>query len=107
MIYVDAPIWKKSPNGRKSYAHMVADSLEELHEFAKRIGVKPHFFHRSKTAPHYDITSEQHGVAVAHGAKEVDSREVLAKGKNLLPVKLGPLSDAIRQAAENIRGPQS
>jgi hypothetical protein len=87
VIYVDAAEWKKSPTGRKSYAHMVADSLEELHEFAIRIGVKKHFFHRSKTAPHYDITSEQHVVAIAHGAKLVDSREVLAKGKLLLPAK--------------------
>lgn len=48
MIYVDAATWKK-PNGRKAYAHMVADSIEELHEFAAKIGVKPHFFHRSST----------------------------------------------------------
>lgn len=103
MIYVDAAEWKKSPTGRKSYAHMVADSMEELHAFAERIGVKKHFFHRSKTAPHYDITSEQHVVAIANGATLVDSREVLAKGKLLLPAKLGPLSDAIRQFAKETR----
>lgn len=103
MIYVDAAEWKKSPKGRKSYAHMVADSMEELHAFAERIGVKKHFFHRSKTAPHYDITSEQHAVALSHGAKLVDSREVLAKGKLLLPSELGPLSDAIRQFAKETR----
>ena len=87
MIYVDAAEWKKSPTGRKSYAHMVADSLEELHTFAAKIGVKPHFFHRSKTAPHYDITNEQHVVAIANGAALVDSRVVLAKGKLLLQSK--------------------
>ena len=103
MIYVDAAEWKKSPNGRKSYAHMVADSLEELHAFAPTIGVKPHFFHRSKTAPHYDITSDQHTIAIEHGAVLVSSREVLAKGKLLLPVKLGPLSDAIKQFAKETR----
>lgn len=103
MIYVDAAEWKKSPNGRKSYAHMVADSMEELHAFAERIGVKKHFFHRSKTAPHYDITSEQHSVAIAAGAQLVPSREVLAKGKLLLPSTLGPLSDAIRQFAKETR----
>jgi len=86
MIYVDEAIWK-SANGRKSYAHMVADSLEELHQFAAKIGVKPHFFHRSKTAPHYDITSDQHAVAIANGAVLVSSREVLAKGKLLLKEK--------------------
>lgn len=100
MIYVDAAEWKKSPTGRKSYAHMVADSMDELHEFARKIGVKPHFFHRSKTAPHYDITSDQHVVAIANGAQLVTSREVLAKGELLLPAELGPLSDAIREFAE-------
>lgn len=85
MIYVDAADWKKSPNGRKSYAHMVADSLEELHEFSTLIGVKRHFFHNSKAAPHYDITSEQHVIAIENGALLVSSREVLTKGKLLLP----------------------
>jgi len=104
MIYVDAAVWKKSPTGRKSYAHMVADSIEELHLFAEQIGVKKHFFHRSKTAPHYDITSEQHPLALANGALLVSSREVLAKGKLLLPSELGSLSDAIRQFAKSTRG---
>jgi hypothetical protein len=103
MIYVDAAVWKKSPKGRKFYAHMVADSMGELHEFACKIGVKPHFFHRSKTAPHYDITSDQHLVAIANGAQLVDSREVLAKGKLLLPSQLGPLSDAISEFASQHR----
>jgi hypothetical protein len=85
MIYVDAATWKKSPNGRKSYAHMAADSIEELHEFAERIGVKRHFWHASKTAPHYDITTEQHALALQHGALLVSSREVLEKSKHLLP----------------------
>lgn len=88
MIYVDKAVWKKSPNGRKTYAHMVADTLWELDEFAKLIGVKSHFFHRSKTAPHYDITSEQHEVALKNGAVLVTSREVLKKGKNLLKLDL-------------------
>ncbi len=103
MIYVDAAEWKKSPAGRKSYAHMVADSMEELHTFAERIGAKKHFFHRSKTAPHYDITSEQHAVAIANGAQLVTSRVVLAKGKLLLPANLGPLSDAIREFSSTRR----
>lgn len=84
MVYVDSPIWKKSETGRKSYAHMVADTLPELHEFALKIGVKKHFFHRHPTCPHYDITSLQHNDAVANGAKVVSSKIVLKKGKNAL-----------------------
>ena len=68
MIYVDQPIYKKSPNGRKSYAHMIADNFEELHEFAAKIGVKKHFFHSKSLYKHYDITSDQHAIALENGA---------------------------------------
>ncbi len=84
MIYVDAPVFMK-PNGRKKYAHMVADTLEELHAFAAQIGVKPHFFHKAKSGWHYDITSEQHPTAIAAGAKLVESRDLLPIAKNLGP----------------------
>lgn len=61
MIYVDPPVWKKSPNGRKSYGHMVADTLEELHSFAEQVGIKRHFFHKQRSGMnHYDITEDQH-----------------------------------------------
>lgn len=78
MIYVDSPIFKKSPNGRKSYAHMVATSLTELHDFAPSIEVKPHFFHKHIRLSHYDITSEQHVIALQKGAKLVSTRELIA-----------------------------
>lgn len=84
MIYVDAATWKKSPNGRKSYAHMVADSVEELREFAVKIGVKPHFWHKSGRngeLSHFDITSDQHAVALENGASLVDTRVILEKAR--------------------------
>lgn len=88
MIYVDAPTWKKSATGRQSYAHMVADSLDELHTFAAKIGVKPHFFHKAKSGWHYDITIAQHPTALANGAQLVDSRIILAKAKACTPSKI-------------------
>lgn len=84
MIYVDHAIWKKSPNGRKTYAHMVADSIEELKEFAAKIGVKPHFWHKSGRGgclSHFDITSDQHAVAIEHGAVLMDSKQLLSKAR--------------------------
>jgi len=79
MIYVDSPIYKKSPNGRKTYAHMVADTIEELREFATKIDVKPHFWHANDRLSHFDINSEQHVIAMAHGAVLVSSRELISK----------------------------
>ena len=77
------PIFTK-PGGRKKYAHLVADSLQELHHFAAQIGVKPHFFHRAKSGWHYDITSEQHTKAILAGAKLIKSRDLLHIAKNLI-----------------------
>lgn len=78
VIYIDSPIFKKSQTGRKSYAHMVASSLSELHDFAPSIDVKPHFFHKHKRLSHYDITSDQHVIALQKGAKLVSTRELIA-----------------------------
>lgn len=76
-VYVDMAIWKKSANGRKSYAHLIADTHEELHAFAVRIGIKPHFFHKSAKWKHYDITEEQRVVAINAGAVAVTSKELV------------------------------
>jgi hypothetical protein len=79
--YVDPAIFKKSENGRKSYCHMVADTIAELHMFAAMIGIKPHFFHRHKTMPHYDLTAEQRQVALNFGATPIDSRALVVIAK--------------------------
>jgi len=83
-VYVDAPTWTKagSKKPRKTYSHMVADTLKELHEFAALIGIKPHFFHKHRVASHYDITSDQQMVALGAGAKLVSSSEIVRIGKN-------------------------
>jgi len=82
-IYVDLPIFKKSATGRKSYAHMTADSLDELHQFAKDNGVKAHFFHRGSMYPHYDVTSEQVPGLITAGAVQISSKELVIKAKKL------------------------
>lgn len=85
MIYVDAPTWTtgaKKP--RQSYAHMVADTHDELHAFAAKIGVKPHFFHKTPRMFHYDINKDQHVIAVAHGAIEVETKKLLPIAKKAM-----------------------
>lgn len=82
MIYVDPAVFKK-PNGRKTYAHLVADTVAELHAFAASIGVKPHFFHKSASYLHYDITGEQRDKAISAGAIQVSSKELLLKAKEM------------------------
>jgi hypothetical protein len=80
--YVDPAVFKKSATGRKSYCHMVADTLAELHSFASMIGIKPHFYHRHRTMPHYDLTAEQRMVAIQFGAQLITSRELCVIAKS-------------------------
>ena len=48
-------------------------SLDELHEFAADLGVPPRAFH----ADHYDLPDEHRDRAVAAGAQEVSSRDIV------------------------------
>lgn len=82
MIYVDEAEWSK-PNGRKKYAHMTADSIAELHEFANSIGIKRCWWHSGSLYPHYDINVEQRLKAIENGAKAINSKELVGIAKKL------------------------
>ena len=77
MIYIDT--LQSYPGKRKKYAHMMADTLSELHEFAERIGVKKHFFHKD----HYDIREFEYNIVAHAGAKVVRPRELIDLRKKL------------------------
>ena len=73
MILTDTPGW---PWRGKLWGHLVSDSsLEELHEFAQRIGKRRIGFQ----GDHYDIDAEEHALAVREGAQCVDSRELVRR----------------------------
>lgn len=82
MIYVDPAAFRK-PNGRKSYSHMVGSSIEELNAFAEKIGVKRHFWHSQGALSHFDITTDQRELALANGAVEVSSRELIGFARRM------------------------
>ena len=65
--------------------HLVADSLDELHLFAKSIGLKRHFYEGvRKGHPHYDLTNKYILTkALDAGAIIVNSREILRISKLL------------------------
>ena len=73
MVYVDAAIW---PYRGMTMCHLMADTLEELHAMAERVGMKRHWF-QDKSLPHYDICKSKRVLAVRFGALEV-SREQTA-----------------------------
>ncbi|MDJ1500484.1 DUF4031 domain-containing protein [Xanthocytophaga agilis] len=74
--------------------HMVADSLQELHEFAQSLGVKKCWFEGvRKGHPHYDLAKVVRGKVVRDtekvrkameaGAIKISSKELLLKSKSL------------------------
>lgn len=80
MVYVDSAAISKS--GRKWF-HLTADSLQELHVFAKAIGVTARAFHHGARHPHYDLTEHQRMNALRSGACLVTTREVVLVAKRI------------------------
>jgi hypothetical protein len=72
-VYIDPPSW---PGHGRMWSHLVSDSsFDELHAFAARLGAPPRAFERD----HYDLPAERYGAAVAQGAIEVGSKELLRR----------------------------
>ncbi|ADE12192.1 DUF4031 domain-containing protein [Sideroxydans lithotrophicus] len=69
-VYVDD---MRAPYGRMIMCHMIADTAEELHAMADKIGVARRWYQ----GDHYDICRAKRAQAVQLGAKEVSSREIV------------------------------
>ena len=57
---------------RMKMSHMIADTEEELHEMADKIGVARKWYQ----GDHYDIAIVKRKLAVQFGAKEITLREL-------------------------------
>lgn len=79
-VYVDNAriVWR----GRQ-WCHLVADSSEELHEFAKKLGMKRIWFQHTASYPHYDITLEARARALKLGAFEGNRLQVITCARKL------------------------
>ncbi|WP_175690391.1 DUF4031 domain-containing protein [Burkholderia anthina] len=79
-VYVDNAriAWR----GRR-WCHLVADSLDELHGFAKSLGLKRGWFQAQASLPHYDVTVEVRDVALSRGAMQADRRTLVSRGRQL------------------------
>ncbi len=72
-VYVDSG---KHPYGRMQMCHMLADTLNELHAMADRIGVKRKWY-QNKSIPHYDICLSKRRLAIRAGANEIDRKQTV------------------------------
>ena len=75
-VYVDEAVWQR--RGRR-FCHLVADSPEELADFAARLGLRRAWLQTKPGRPwkdHYDLPSWARDEAVRLGAVELSMREM-------------------------------
>ena len=72
-VYVD-----KSRNSFRGMimCHMLADSVEELHAFAERLGLERSWFQPGST-PHYDLSTRKRRIAIQLGAISIERWQVV------------------------------
>ncbi|QXG47313.1 DUF4031 domain-containing protein [Pseudomonas viridiflava] len=78
-VYVDSEeiLWRG-----KLWCHLAADTLDELHSFASRLGLRKSWF-QSKGYPHYDVTVSVRERALRMGAIDADRETIVVRCKQL------------------------
>jgi hypothetical protein len=77
-IYVDSRSW----NWRgELWGHLIADSTEELHLFAARLGLQHDWYQGGAKYPHYDLTLTIRANAIAFGAIQLNGRAFIDKAR--------------------------
>jgi hypothetical protein len=85
-VYVDAMIdyGKRIGHAGPRWCHMIADTLDELHAMAARIGLRRSWFQNPSSGAHYDIGTERiRALAVAAGAVECDRNAFVGHSRRL------------------------
>jgi hypothetical protein len=67
----------------KRWCHLVADSLDELHLFAARIGLRRCWFQGRASFPHYDVTTDVRERALLIGAIAAGKTQMLVAARKL------------------------
>lgn len=72
-VYVDDMLrWATVGRLRARWSHLVADSRDELDEFAARLGMRPQWRqHNGRPTEHYDLTESKRRTAIRLGAVQV------------------------------------
>jgi len=85
MVYVDPLHGHITANAPRCFVeagracHLYADTEQELHAFAVRIGLRRAWFQHSRMVNHYDLTPYMRQRAVRMGAVEHTPMEAVAK----------------------------
>ena len=77
---------------------MIADSVEELIEFAVGMGLRREWY-QAKSSPHYDLTVEGRELAVSRGAISMNQREFVLKLREIRGNVSSPQPDVVARTA--------
>lgn len=86
-VYVDALMnhgWRlRCVDSCVDSCHLIADSIDELKDFAvNQLGMKLSWF-QPKSSPHFDLVKSRRDLAVSLGAIELDRKAFVNKIRNL------------------------
>lgn len=70
--------------------HLIASTTEELHAFAKKIGLSQNWFQHHDRHPHYDLFGRKKKKAIEMGAMLVSKREIVLICQANYPEKFNP-----------------
>jgi len=79
-VYVDNEL---IPWRGQLWCHLVADTPDELHRFARKLGLKLSWFQVDSVYPHYDVTTTLREKALLNGAIDSDRAMIIACAKRL------------------------
>lgn len=82
MVYVDNT---RHPYRNMLMCHMIADTLDELHAMAAKIGIRKVWFQELSSFPHYDICQAKRAIALKEGAVSINRRELVGHMVRLRP----------------------
>lgn len=92
-VYVDRAM---IPYRGMLMSHMIADTPEELHRMAARLGLRREWYQNGASFPHYDVCSRKRSIAVNMGAIELSRREIGAKMREIRSNGLGTAWNIVR-----------
>lgn len=67
----------------KQWCHLVADTIEELHEFAYQLGLQRRWFQHAASYPHYDVTLDVREKALVIGAIQGDRIRIITCARKM------------------------
>ena len=93
-VYVDDEL---VPWRGKLWCHLVADTVPELHVFARRLGLREGWFQSKSAYPHYDVTVSVRDRALTMGASMGDRQTIISCAR-LLKLELRSEERAVPQS---------